>query len=104
MDRTETRVEPKTFTPKVNPDLIALAEQVVSSIGQPEVCLLDVRTDEEWTGQNKRGTKRGGRIPGAVHLEWKHYVNQDGTFKPADELRRMFAEQGVTPERQIITY
>ena len=104
MDRTETRVEPKTFTPKVNPDLIALAEQVVSSIGQPEVCLLDVRSDEEWTGQNKRGTKRGGRIPGAVHLEWKHYVNQDGTFKPADELRRMFAEQGVTPERQIITY
>ncbi len=85
-------------------ELIALADQVVSAIGQPEVCLLDVRTDEEWTGQNKRGTKRGGRIPGAVHLEWKNYVNQDGTFKPADELRRMFAEQGVTPDRQGITY
>ena len=104
ISRDEPRVAPKTFTPRSNPELLALVGQVVESIGQPEVCLLDVRTDEEWTGQNKRGTKRGGRIPGAIHLEWKHYMNQDGTWKSAEELHRMFAEAGVTPDREVITY
>lgn len=104
IDRREARVEAKTFTPKPNPDILALVDQVVAGIDQPEVCLLDVRTDEEWLGTNKRGTKRGGRIPGAVHLEWKHYVNRDGTFKPAAELRQMFAEAGVTPDKAVYTY
>ena len=30
----------------------------------------DVRSDGEWTGANTRGTKRGGRVPNAAHLEW----------------------------------
>ncbi len=104
IDREEPRVERKTFTPRVNPDILATVDQVVSSIGKPEVCLLDVRTDEEWVGTNKRGTKRGGRIPGAIHLEWKHYVNQDGTWKSADELQRLFSEAGVRPDQEITTY
>lgn len=104
VDRRESRVQSKTFTPKPNQDIIALVDQVAAAIDKPEVCLLDVRTDEEWLGTNTRGTKRGGRIPGAIHLEWKHYVNPDGTFKPAAELSRMFEEAGVTRDKEVITY
>ena len=104
IDRQEPRYPAKSFSPRANPDLLALSSQIVERLGQPETCLLDVRTDEEWTGKNKRGTKRGGRIPGAVHLEWKHYMRPDGTWKSADELRPMFTEIGVTPDKQVITY
>lgn len=104
MNGNEVRFPAKTFTPKPNSDILATVDQVVASIEQPEVCRLDVRSDEEWTGVNKRGTKRGGRIPGAIHLEWKNYVRNDGTWKSVDELQRLFSEAGVRPDQEIITY
>lgn len=104
MNGSEVRFPAKTFTPKANSEIIATVDKVVAAIEKPEVCLLDVRTDQEWTGENKRGTKRGGRVPGAIHLEWKNYVRDDGTWKPADELQRLFSEAGVRPDQEIITY
>ncbi len=93
------------FNPQVNEELIARWEYVRDSIDQTDRVLLDVRSDGEWSGQNARGTKRGGRIPGAVHLEWLNYVDdQTKKFKPAAELRAMFAEAGITPESQVVTY
>ena len=93
------------FSPQVNEELIARWEYVRDSIDQTDRVLLDVRSDGEWSGQNARGTKRGGRIPGAVHLEWLNYVDdQTKKFKPATELRAMFAEAGITPESQVVTY
>ena len=93
------------FSPQVNEELIARWEYIRDSIGQTDRVLLDVRSDGEWSGQNARGTKRGGRIPGAVHLEWLNYVDdQTKKFKPAAELRAMVAEAGITPESQVVTY
>ena len=94
-----------TFTPQPQEHFIARWDYVRDSIDDAERTLLDVRSDGEWTGENDRGTKRGGRIPSAVHLEWLNFV--DGTtkkFKPAAELRAMFEEVGVTPEREVTTY
>ena len=65
----------------------------------------DVRSDGEWTGANKRGTQRGGRIPGAAHLEWLHTLESPvRTIKPPAELRRMLGELGITPETRVTTY
>ncbi len=96
---------PARFSPRVNEELIARWDYVQDLIAQPNRVLLDVRSDGEWTGENARGTKRGGRIPGAVHLEWLNAVdNQTKKFKPAAQLRAMFAEAGITPESEVVTY
>ena len=92
------------FTPQANEDMIARWEQVQEAITADTV-LLDVRSDAEWTGENNRGTKRGGRIPGAVHLEWLNYVDpKTKKFKSANELRPMFEQVGVRPECEVVTY
>ena len=94
-----------TFTARPQEGLIARWEYMRDSIGQANRTLLDVRSDDEWTGVNKRGTKRGGRIPGAVHLEWLNFIDSKSKeFKPATELRSMFQQAGVVPEREVITY
>jgi thiosulfate/3-mercaptopyruvate sulfurtransferase len=94
-----------TFTPRIHDEFIARWDYVHDSIGHADRTLLDVRSDEEWTGVNARGTKRGGRIPGAVHLEWLNYVDSTTKqFKPARELQAMFDQVGVKPESEIITY
>lgn len=93
------------FRPRVREELLARWEYVRAAIAQPGRVLLDVRSDGEWTGENARGTKRGGHIPGAVHLEWLNCVDsQTKKFKPASHLRAMFAEAGITPESEVITY
>ena len=48
--------------------------------------------------------KRGGAVPGAVHVEWTRNLGPDGRFKPADELRAMYEAAGVTPDQEVIAY
>lgn len=94
-----------TFTPHEQEHFIARWDYVRDSIDHAERTLLDVRSDGEWTGENNRGTKRGGRIPSAVHFEWLNFVDEKTKkFKPAVELRAMFEKVGVTPEREVTTY
>lgn len=94
-----------TFRSQPNEDLIAHWEYVRDSINHDGRVLLDVRSDAEWTGENARGTKRGGRVPSAVHLEWLNFCDSHTKkFKPEAELRAMLAEVGVTPESEVVTY
>jgi thiosulfate/3-mercaptopyruvate sulfurtransferase len=107
--RPVTMAEPRplaaSFTPHVQEQFIARWDYVRDSIGKTDRILLDVRSDSEWTGENARGTKRGGRIPTAVHLEWLNYVDsKTKEFKPAAELRAMFEKIGVKPECEVVTY
>ncbi|MDP6102032.1 MAG: rhodanese-like domain-containing protein [Dehalococcoidia bacterium] len=100
------RTTPATFTSREREDLVCLMDYGVSQIGQPDTIFLDVRSDGEWMGTNDRGNKRAGHIPGAIHLEWLNFVTADShrTFKPAGELRSLLEENGITPEKQVVTY
>ncbi len=72
-------------------------------LGAADVVVLDTRTDDEYYGKNVRA-KRGGAIPDAVHIEWTHNLSGDGAFKPAAELRRLYEDAGVTPDKEVISY
>jgi thiosulfate/3-mercaptopyruvate sulfurtransferase len=93
------------FTPRADNSLYATAEHIMANLDSPEVVVLDVRSDGEWDGSNKRGNKRGGHIPGAVHMEWVNNLTSDDEkrWKSADELRQMYAACGITPDKQIVT-
>ena len=84
-------------------ETIATWREVRAAIGQPDRVILDTRSDGEFRGTVVRA-KRGGAVPGAVHVEWTRNLTPDGRFKPADELRRMYDAVGVTPDREVITY
>jgi thiosulfate/3-mercaptopyruvate sulfurtransferase len=93
------------FNSHRNDQWIADAQYVKASIGNPERLILDVRGESEWTGANPMGTKRGGHIPSAVHLEWTKTIDPDTKrFRPAPVLREMFEKLGATSEREMITY
>ena len=65
----------------------------------------DVRSDGEWEGHNARGTKNGGRVPNAVHLEWQETLERPvRRLKSPSALRAMLAELGITPEKTVTTY
>jgi thiosulfate/3-mercaptopyruvate sulfurtransferase len=96
---------PGPFTPRADEAMYATAEHILANLDDPNVVVLDVRTDGEWDGSNTRGNKRQGHMPGAVHLEWVHNLTADDEkrWKSADELREMYAACGITPDKQIVT-
>src|SRR3954469_4168272 len=81
---------------------IATWRDVKDRLGKPGVVILDTRTDGEYHGTMIRA-KRGGAIPGAVHVEWTRNLGPDGAFKPPSELRAMYESAGVTPDREVLT-
>ncbi len=75
--------------------------------------LVDVRSPEEYRGERlhmpdypNEGALRGGHIPGAVNVPWARAINpEDGTFKPASELRNIYLEEaGLKPDDEVIVY
>jgi thiosulfate/3-mercaptopyruvate sulfurtransferase len=102
---TQAATVPKSGNFKMRPraELLATVEEVNSKLGEPGVVVVDTRSDAEYTGQLVRA-KRGGAIPGAVHLEWTNNLDSKGFFKSADELTRMYAQLNITPDKEVIPH
>ena len=82
---------------------LATADDVLQKLHNPAAVIVDTRSDAEYTGQLVRA-KRGGAIPGAVHLEWTNNLDANGFFKPSDELKRMYADRQITPDKEVIPH
>jgi thiosulfate/3-mercaptopyruvate sulfurtransferase len=85
-------------------------ETLQGTLGSGNPLILDVRSQAEFVGERfwpsgaTAGAGRPGHIPGAVHLHIDLLHTADGAFKSAAELRRLFHDHGVDPERGIVTY
>ena len=84
-------------------DLLATADDILERLGKHDTAIVDARTEAEHNATLVRSA-RGGRIPGAVHLEWTNNLNSDGTFKAAEDLSTQYAEIAVTANREVIPY
>ena len=102
--RDAPRIEPTTYRVTAAPaDRVATAEWIRDRLGDRSVIPLDARSAGEYAG-TRRLAKRGGHIPGAVNVEWQRHLREDGTFKPVEELRRLYTGAGVTPDKSVVTY
>ena len=95
--------KPSTWHGEAHPAELADWSYVNSRLGKMETAIVDTRSDAEYYGEQVRA-KRGGAVPGAVHLEWTNNLSADGTYKSADALKAMYEALGVTPDREVVTY
>ena len=84
-------------------DRLATWNDVRDCLERTDVAVVDTRSDAEYYGTKVRA-KRGGAIPGAVHIEWVKNLDEHGAFKSAEVLRDMYEAAGVTPDKEVITY
>jgi thiosulfate/3-mercaptopyruvate sulfurtransferase len=87
----------------------AYRDEVMAAI-EGDTKLVDVRSPQEFSGEliamagyEQEGAQRAGHIPGAASVPWAQSVREDGTFKPAEELRELYGGKGVTGG-DIISY
>ena len=88
----------------------ATRDQVLGALDSTDV-LVDVRARQEYSGElitmpgyESEGAQRSGHIPGAKSVPWAQAVNEDGTFKPVDELRELYGARGALSGAPIICY
>jgi thiosulfate/3-mercaptopyruvate sulfurtransferase len=94
-----------------NKAIRALRDEVLAELGKAGSVLVDVRSPKEYSGEllapenlPQEGAQRGGHIPGAANIPWGQAVQEDGTFKPVEELRALYEGKGVTPDKAVIAY
>lgn len=104
LDSTIPAYPSATFTPRAQPALRATAQDVLASLKQSGIRLIDAREPDQYTGAVARGHGRPGHIPGALNIPREELIAPDGTFRGIDELRRIFAQAQVQPDEQVIAY
>jgi len=83
---------------------------VREAIGRPGTTLVDVRSLAEYQGERfwpSGGMEPGGRaghVPSAVHQPVDGLYSDDGSFRPAAELRALFAPDVLDGDAELITY
>ena len=104
-------VQPKTYKAGA-PDLSlrAFLPEVQKALAGKKAALVDVRSPAEFTGEIlappglPETCQRGGHIPGAKSIPWGKNCNEDGTFKSFDELKALYAAQGISGDQPVIAY
>jgi thiosulfate/3-mercaptopyruvate sulfurtransferase len=104
---------PETTFEATAPDeaIRARRDEVMKAL-EGDTNLVDVRSPQEFSGEliamagyEQEGAQRSGHIPGAISVPWAQAVNEDGTFKSADELRELYTSKGVLEDgKPVIAY
>lgn len=66
--------------------------------------LVDARAPERYRGETEPIDPVAGHIPGAVNVPTTTNLGPDGRFRPADQLRALYAAAGVTGEEDVAVY
>ena len=100
------------FTPgQERPELRAFRDEVIKRAQEGGKAWVDVRSPEEFRGEllapphlPQEQAQVPGHIPGASNITWSKTVNEDGTFKSRDELEKLYAEEGITSDKEVVAY
>ncbi len=88
---------PGDYPANADENRLATLEQVVMALDDPAVAIIDARTADEYAA---------GHIPGAVNVNYPMNAAPDDpkTYLSGDELTRLYADAGVTPDLLVIPY
>ncbi|MDP6253881.1 MAG: 3-mercaptopyruvate sulfurtransferase [Alphaproteobacteria bacterium] len=106
MESTVAAVTPASFSADYQPGMVRSVEQMLSMIDHGgDRQIIDARGAGRFDGTaaEPRAGLRSGHMPGAFNLPYDRLVNDDGSLRPADQLRTLFTEAGVNLDRPAVT-
>lgn len=79
-------------------------DELLQMLNEPELVLLDVRTEAERTDDIDQ-TIEPGSIPNSIVVPWTATLaDSSGRLLPPEQLRALFEQAGVTPDRTVVIY
>lgn len=93
-----------TFHPPTATAGVAVLADVQAALADHSVQIVDARPAARFTGEaaEPRPGLRPGHMPGARNLPFGELLDPGKTLKSASELRTVFADAGVDPQRPVI--
>lgn len=95
----EPQPTPATFTPAVQSDMVATAEDVAAL--PASTLLIDSRAPERYRGDTEPMDKKAGHIPGAVNRPWTAAMMAESRFAGAQAQAERL---GADAEQATVTY
>ena len=88
---------------EVRNNWIINTDTIAENLDNPKFMVLDTRSEAEYLGEDTNpGADRMGRVPNSIHIPWSVVLNEDNTFKTADEIRNIYEEKGITEDKDVI--
>lgn len=109
-DRVPPDVPPQeAVIARPRPELLASLQEVAGAARSGAFTsgglqVVDTRSAGEYSGDDLRGNRFGGHVPGAVSVPFNSVYTPQGTFAPADALRARFEACGLRPDVRTVTY
>lgn len=92
-----------TVTVHYDSRFFATADELRQRTQDPNLLVWDARSRDEYTGV-KAFSARGGHIPGAQHGEWTTLLDPARGLRLRTDLAQYLQQQGITPDRDIVTH
>lgn len=97
--------KPATFRARIaNPDLYYSTKDLIPIVekGAPGIVFVDTRSAREFNAEENT-VIRGGRIPGAIHVDVKANIDpKTGLMLPLEQLAKVYA--GVPKDKTVVLY
>lgn len=96
---------PKKFFGKTIRDTLADKKRVSEQIKARNTAIVDGRPPEQYSGEEGDEIRRG-HIPKAINIFWEKTLEGDELriWKRREEIKKIFLEHGITPEKEVIVY
>lgn len=105
VSKEATRPQPRAFAvARPEERRRATKAEILDLLPKGKTQIIDSRSEAEYHGEKKLA-RRGGAIPGALHLEWTKAIDpRTQRFKSPEELTKIFRAAGIDPTRPSVTY
>ncbi len=92
------------FVVKRNENWQITKKELKENLDNDNLVIIDSREPREYAGKTPYGEQRGGHIPGAIHIYFKDWLDDNGMLLSRDKILEMLAKKGITRDKNVVTY
>jgi len=107
---TEANAASRPYSVHEDPTLNITMKELLETYDNHNVQVLDVRRESEFNGTELGKNRRGGHIPGAIHLEWNRLYSESkqwkgvNFFQSEEEMQTLFDQHGVSRDKTAVVH